>query len=133
VNLELAEKNQVVKAAKTTQNAKSKPAINTWINILEIIKNNRVKSKKIAVEVYMVRAETKEIDVEQQEAGTTALTSPKNTKNDVDVETAKKTHVEKAAKTILATNTEALKIETPNKFENKVAKIGANHQPLREN
>ena len=80
----------------------------------------------------MVRAETEEIDVEQQEAGATALTGPQNTKNDVDVETAKKTQVEKTAKTILATNNEALKIVTPNNFETKVAEIGANHQPLQE-
>jgi hypothetical protein len=33
------------------------------------------------------------------------------------VDTAKETQVEKAAKTTLATNTEALKIETTNKFE----------------
>jgi hypothetical protein len=92
--VELAEKNQVVKAAKTTQNAKSKPAINTWVHILVIIKNNRAKSKKIAVEVYMVKAETEEIDVKQQEAGTTAPTDHQN-------------------------------------IENKVAKIGTNHQPLR--
>ena len=48
----------------------------------------------------------------------------------VDVETAKRTQVETIAKTIFATNTEALKIETPYKFKNKAAKIGANHQPL---
>jgi hypothetical protein len=77
----------------------------------------------------MVRAETEEFNVEQQEAGATALTDPQNTKNDVDVETAKKTQVETTAKTILATNTEDINIETPNKFKNKVAKIGANHQP----
>ena len=58
-------------------------------------KNNRAKSKRIDVEVYMVRAETEEFDVEQQEAGTTALTNPQNTKNDVDVWTAKKTQVTK--------------------------------------
>jgi hypothetical protein len=79
------------------------------------------------VEVY-----TEEIDVEQQEAGATALTGPQNTKNDVDVKTANKTQVEKTAKTVLATNTEALKIVTPNKFETKVAEIGANHQHLQE-
>ena len=77
----------------------------------------------------MVRAETEEIDVEQQEAGATALTGPQNTKNDIDVETAKKTQVKGVAKTILATNTEALN-ETPNKFENNAVKGGANHQPL---
>jgi hypothetical protein len=67
----------------------------------------------------MVKAETKEIEVEQLEADTTALTSPQNTENDVDVEIAKRTQVEKTAKTILATNTEALKSETPNRFKNK--------------
>jgi hypothetical protein len=65
VNAELAEKYQIVKNVKTTQNAKSKFAINTWVNIFKIIKNNRAKSKKITVEVYMVGAEIKEIDVEQ--------------------------------------------------------------------
>jgi hypothetical protein len=93
-------------------------------------KNNCAKSKRIAVEVYMVRADTEEINVEQQEAGATALTDPQNTKNDVDVETTKKNQVETTARTILATNTEDLEIETTNKFKNQVAKIGANHQPL---
>ena len=94
-------------------------------------KVDRAKSKKIAVEVYMVRAENKEIDVGQQEAGTTALTSPQNTENDIDVETAKKTQVETTAKTILATNTEARKIETHNKFGNKVAKIGTSNKMIQ--
>jgi hypothetical protein len=93
-------------------------------------KNNRAKYKRIAVEVYTVRVETEEFNVEQQEAGTTSLTNPQNTKNDVDEWTAKKAQVETTARTILATNTEDLKIETPNKFENQAAKIGANHQPL---
>jgi hypothetical protein len=53
--------------------------------------------------------------VEQTKAGTTAPTSPQNTKNYVDVVTAKRTQVEKVAKTILAINIEALKIETTNK------------------
>ena len=65
----------------------------------------------------MVGAEIEEINAEQQEASTTSLSDPPNTKNDVDVDTAKKTQVEKAAKTTLAPNTEALKIETTNKFE----------------
>ena len=99
LNVELAEKYQIVKNVKTAQNAKSKFATNTWVNILEIIKNNRAKSKKITVEVYMVGAEIKEIVVEQQAASATTLTGPPNTKNDVDVETAKKT--------TLNTNTEA--------------------------
>jgi hypothetical protein len=46
------------------------------------------------------------------------------------VETAKRTQVEKTARTILATNTEDLKIETPDKFKKQVAETGANHQPL---
>jgi hypothetical protein len=33
---------------------------------------------------------------------------------------------------LLATNTWALKIETPNKFEDKAAEIGANHRLLQE-
>jgi hypothetical protein len=52
-------------------------------------KNNRAKSKKIAAEVCMVRAETEEIVVEQQEAGTTALTGPQNIKNKANVVLAK--------------------------------------------
>jgi hypothetical protein len=64
VNVELAEKNLIVKDVKTVKNAKSKSAINTWVNILEIIKNNRAKSKSIDVEVYMVGAEIEEINVE---------------------------------------------------------------------
>jgi hypothetical protein len=55
--------------------------------------------------------------VEQQEADATALTGPQNTKNDVEVDVAKKTQVEKAAKTTPSTNTEALKIENTNKFQ----------------
>ena len=39
-------------------------------------KNNRIKSKRIAAEVYMVSAETEEFIVEQQEADATALTGP---------------------------------------------------------
>jgi hypothetical protein len=59
-----------------------------------IFKNNRGKSKKLAVEVCMVRAETEEIAVEQQEAGTTALTGPKNIKNKAKVVLAKEKSVE---------------------------------------
>jgi hypothetical protein len=104
-----------VKNIKTAQNAKSQFAINTGVDILENIKNNCAKPKKIAVEVSSVEAEIEESNVEKTKAGTTALTSLQNTKNYVDVVTAKRTHVEKVAKTILAINTEALKIETTNK------------------
>jgi hypothetical protein len=65
VNVELAENNHIVQDFKTAQNAKFKSAANTWSNILEIIKNNRAKSKKTAAEVYMVGAEIEEINVEQ--------------------------------------------------------------------
>jgi hypothetical protein len=58
--------------------------------------------------------------VEQQEAGVTALTGPQNTKNNVEVNVAKKTQVEKATKTTLTTNTEVLKTGTTNKFRNKI-------------
>ena len=54
-----------MKVAKTRQNAISKLAADTWSNILDIIKNNLAKSKKTAVEVYMVGAEIEEINVEQ--------------------------------------------------------------------
>ena len=67
-----------------------------------------------------MEAEIEEFDVEQQKAGATTLTSPQNTKNYVDVVTVKKTQVEKLAKTILAINTEAFKIETTNKFEKQI-------------
>jgi hypothetical protein len=120
VSVELAEKDHIVKDVKTVQNAKSKPAIHTWVNILEIIKNNCAKYKKIAVEVYRVEAEIEEFDMEQQEAGATALTGPQNTKNNIEVDVAKKTQVEKAAKTTLTTNTEALKTETTNKFKKQI-------------
>jgi hypothetical protein len=75
--VEFAEKYQIVKNIKTAQKAKSKFAINTWLNILEIIKNNCAKPKKIAVEVYSFEAEIEEFDVEQQKADTTALSSPR--------------------------------------------------------
>jgi hypothetical protein len=48
VNVELAENYETVKNVKTAQNAKFKSAANTWSNILETIKNNCDKSKKIA-------------------------------------------------------------------------------------
>ena len=67
-----------------------------------------------------MEAEIEEFNVEQQEAGATALTGPQNTKNDVEVDVAKKTQVEKAAKTTLTTNTEALKTETTNKFKKQI-------------
>ena len=70
--------------------------------------------------------------MEQQEAGVTALTGPQNTKNNVEVNVAKKTQVEKAAKTTLTTNTEVLKTGTTNKFRNKFAEIGANYRLLQE-
>jgi hypothetical protein len=69
------------------------------------------------VEVYRVEAEIEEFNVEQQEAEATALTSPRNTKNDVEVNIIKRTQVGKVAKTILATNTVTLKIETTNRFK----------------
>ena len=93
-------------------------------------KNNRDKSKRIAVVVHTVRAEYEEFDLEQQESSATALTSPQYTKNALTRKTAKKTQVETIDKIILAANTEDLKIVTHNKFKNQVAKTGANHQPL---
>ena len=68
----------------------------------------------------MVEAEIEEIDVEQQEAGATALTGPQNTKNNVEVDVVQKTQVEKAAKTTIITYTEALKTETTNKFKKQI-------------
>jgi cystathionine beta-lyase/cystathionine gamma-synthase len=50
--------------------------------------------------------------------------------NDVDVVTVKRTKVKQVVETITATNTKAIKIETPNKFENNAAKGSANNQPL---
>jgi hypothetical protein len=44
--------------------------------------------------------------------------------------TAKKTQVETSDKFTLAANTEDLKTENHNKFENQVTKTGANHQPV---
>jgi hypothetical protein len=83
LNVELAEKDLPMENVKTGQNAKSKSIIHTWVNILEIIKNNCAKSKRIAVEVYRVEAEIEEFYVEQQEAGATALTGPEDTKKEV--------------------------------------------------
>ena len=59
-------------------------------------------------------------DVEQQEACTTALTNHQNTKNYVDVVSAKRTQVEEVAKTIIDTNNVAPKTETTNEFEIKI-------------
>ena len=69
------------------------------------------------MEVHTERAENKEVDLEQQKAGATALTSPQYTQEYVEVETDRKTQFEETARTILATNTEDLKIETPDKFK----------------
>jgi hypothetical protein len=88
-----------------------------WV---DIFKNNCAKSKKTAVEVYSVEVEIEEFEVEQQEAGATALTSPQNTRNYVDVVSAKRTQVEKVAKTIITTDTAALKTEATNKFEKQI-------------
>jgi hypothetical protein len=57
VNVELAEKYPTVKNIKTAQKAKSQFAINMGVDILENIKNNCAKPKKIAVEVSSVEAE----------------------------------------------------------------------------
>ena len=56
-------------------------------------------------------------EVEQQKAGATALTNPQNTKNYVDVVSAKRTEVEKVAKTIITTETAAPRTKITNKFE----------------
>ena len=69
------------------------------------------------MEVHTERAENKEFDLEKQKAGATTLTSPQYTQEYVEVETGKKTQFEKTARTILATNTEDLKFETPDKFK----------------
>jgi hypothetical protein len=94
-------------------------AIYTWINIL---KNICAKSMKIAAEVYSVELRSRS-DVEQQEAGATAPTNLQNTKNYVDVVSAKRTQVEKVAKTIIDTDTAAPKTETTNKFEIKFTEL----------
>jgi hypothetical protein len=88
------------------------------------------KSKSIVVEVNKERAENEELDLEQQNADATALTSPQYTKNALMRKTAKKKKVETSNKFILAANTEDLKIENHNKFKNQFAKNGANHQPV---
>jgi hypothetical protein len=48
-------------------------------------KNIRAKSKRIAAEVCMERADTEEIIAEQQETSTTALTGPQNIKTKANV------------------------------------------------
>jgi hypothetical protein len=75
------------------------------------------------------QSEYEELDLEQQEASATALTSPLYTKNELMRKTAKKTQVETSDKVIIAANTEDLEIENYNKFKNQVAKTGANYQP----
>jgi hypothetical protein len=83
------------------------------------------------VEVYRVEAEIEEFDVEQQEAGATALTGPQNTKNDVEV--AKKTQVEKAEKQALPPTLRPVRPRPPTSSRSKVAEISAKHQLLQEN
>ena len=95
----------------------------TWINILKKI---CAKSKRIAAEVYSVELRSRS-NVEQQKAGTTTLTNPQNTKNYVDVVSAKRTRVEEVAKTIIDTDTVAPKTETTNEFETKFAEISADY------
>ena len=72
------------------------------------------------MEVYRVEAEIEELNVEQQKAENTALTSPPETKNDVEVDVIKRTQVGRVAKTILDTNTWTLKTETTNKFKKQI-------------
>ena len=55
--------------------------------------------------------------MEQQEAGATALTNPQNTKNYVNVVSAKRSEVEKVAKTIIITETAVPRTKITNKFE----------------
>ena len=55
--------------------------------------------------------------MEQQEAGATALTNPQNTKNYVDVVSAKRTEVEKVAKTIIITETAVPRTKITNEFK----------------
>jgi hypothetical protein len=69
--------------------------------------------------------------VEQQEAGATALTGPQNTKNDVEVDVAKKIQVEKAAKTTLTTNTEVLEAE-PTDLEREEPTVRENPYSIDE-
>ena len=59
-------------------------------------KNNRAKSKRIAMELCMGKVEIEEIIVEQQEAGTTALAA---TKTYVNVELAEKNLIMEDVKT----------------------------------
>jgi len=67
-------------------------------------------------------------EVEQQEAGATALTNPQNTKNYVDVVSAKRTEVEKVAKTIIITETAVPRTKITNKFKkNKFARTSADY------
>ena len=88
--------------------------------IENIFKNSHAEPKKNAVKVFRERARTEETDVKKQNASTTTLTSPQNTKNFVDEVTIKKTQVEKVARTILTINTVTLKTETTNKFKKQI-------------
>ena len=75
-----------------------------------------------------MEAEIEELNVEQQKAEATALTSPPTTKNDVEVDVIERVKVGKVTKTILTTNTVTFKTGTTNKFEeNKVTGTSADY------
>ena len=66
--------------------------------------------------------------MEQQEADATALTNPQNTKNYVEVVSAKRTEVEKVAKTIIITETAVPRTKITNEFKiHKFARTSADY------
>jgi hypothetical protein len=90
---EIDEKDQVGEAIKTQQNAEYTLTATTCVHVLKQFvgntapaahENNHAKFEKIAVKVYMERAETEEIAVEQQKAGHATLTVPQDIKQKTD-------------------------------------------------
>ena len=80
IKTEVARKtDKVATSARSEEFKESSTLTTTFPNTCTVtfsFKNICAKSKRIAVEVHTVRAENEEFDMEQQEAGATALTSP---------------------------------------------------------
>jgi hypothetical protein len=78
VDVEIDEKDQVEEAIKTKQNAEYALTATTCVHIL------KTKTPNKFAKVYLVRAETEEIAVEQLKAGNAALTATKDIENKTD-------------------------------------------------
>jgi hypothetical protein len=93
-------------------------------------KNICAKSKRIVVEVHTERAENEEFDLEQQKAGTTALTSPLYAKNTLRWRPTIGPMLRRLPGPPLLPTLSTSRSKTPDKFKNQVAETGANYQPL---